>query len=92
LAAPPQSPSARSWGLRAVSGTFSLSIWLKTALHHFDAVAWLCMKVSSGKFRADVVINGLFPAQNSSDNGERVRSLLCSREALGKPPGAAEIS
>jgi len=24
-------------------------------------------------------------------NGERVRSLLCSREALGKPTGAAAI-
>lgn len=29
---------------------------------------------------------------NSLDNGERVHSLLCGREALGKPAGAAEIS
>lgn len=70
----------------------SLTICLKTSPHHFDAVAWLCMKVNSGPFRADVVTRGSFPAQNSLDNGERVRSLLCDREALGKPPGAAGIS
>jgi len=49
------------------------------------------MKVSSGEFRADVVTRAIFPAQNSSDNGERVRSLLCGREALAKPLGAAEM-
>lgn len=43
------------------------------------------------RFQAHVVTKGTFPAQNSSDNGERVRSLLCGREALAKPPGAAEI-
>lgn len=30
-----------------------------------------------------------FPAHTSPDNGERVHSLLCGREALGKPSGAA---
>jgi len=70
----------------------SLTICLKTSPHHFDAVAWLCMKVNSGRFRPNVVINGLFQAPNPSNNGERVRSLLCGRETLGKPPGAAEIS
>lgn len=47
------------------------------------------MKVSSGEFRADAVTKGIFPAQNSSDNGERAHSLLCGCEALAKPPGAA---
>jgi len=47
--------------------------------------------MNGGRFHADVVTTGIFPAQNSSDNGERVRSLLCSREALAKPPGAAEM-
>jgi hypothetical protein len=46
--------------------------------------------VNGRGFRADVVIKGLFPAQNSSDNGERARSLLCGREALARPSGMAE--
>jgi len=47
------------------------------------------MKVSNWEFRADAVTKGIFPTQNSSDNGERVHSLLCGCEALAKPPGAA---
>lgn len=46
--------------------------------------------MNSGEFRADVAIKCLLPAQNSSDNGERVRSLLCGREALARPSGMAE--
>ncbi len=45
--------------------------------------------MNSREFRAYVVTKRGFPAQNSSDNGERARSLLCGREALAKPPGAA---
>jgi hypothetical protein len=48
--------------------------------------------VSSGQFQADVVINGLFLAQNSSDNGERVRSLLCGRGSLAMSDGMANES
>jgi len=48
--------------------------------------------VNGGWFRAEVVAEGGFPAQKPLNNGERVRSLLCGRETLGKPPGAAEIS
>ena len=33
-----------------------------------------------------------FPAHNSPDNGERVRSLLCDREALARPSGMAEFT
>ncbi|EBV4218569.1 hypothetical protein DOR53_23945 [Salmonella enterica subsp. enterica serovar Bareilly] len=33
-----------------------------------------------------------FPAHNSPDNGERVHSLLCDREALAKPSGMAEFT
>lgn len=47
--------------------------------------------MSSGQFQADVVINGLFLAQNSSDNGERVRSLLYGREVLAMQSGMAEL-
>lgn len=47
--------------------------------------------MNGGRLQADVVTKGIFPAQNSSDNGERVRSLLCGHEALAKPPGAAEM-
>jgi len=65
---------------------------VKNAPDDSGAAAWLCTEVNGGRFRVDVVINGLFPAQNPSNNGERVRSLLCGRETLGKPPGAAEIS
>ena len=43
-------------------------------------------------FRAEAVAKGGFPVINSPDNGERVHSLLCGREALAKPPGAAGIS
>ena len=60
--------------------------------HHFDASAWLCTRVNSGRFRADAGTKGGFPVINSSDNGERARSLLCDHEALAKPPGAAGIS
>jgi len=47
------------------------------------------MEVNGGRFHAYVVTKAAFPALNSSDNGERARSLLCGREALAKPPGAA---
>jgi len=50
------------------------------------------MQVNGGRFRADAGTKAAFPAQNSSDNGERARSLLCGREALDKPSGAAEKS
>ncbi|EAN4444233.1 hypothetical protein DTT43_23160 [Salmonella enterica] len=33
-----------------------------------------------------------FPAHNSPDNGERVHSLLCDREALARPSGMAEFT
>jgi len=47
--------------------------------------------VNGTRFRADAGTKAGFPAQNSSDNGERARSLLCGREALVKPPGATEM-
>jgi len=47
--------------------------------------------VNGGGFRADVGTKAGFPARNSSDNGERARSLLCGREALAKPAGAAAL-
>lgn len=43
------------------------------------------------QFRAYVVTKATFPALDSADNGERARSLLCGREALAKPAGAAGI-
>lgn len=46
--------------------------------------------MNGGEFRAYVVTKRGFPAQNSSDNGERARSLLCGREALARPSGMAE--
>ena len=48
--------------------------------------------MSGGRVRADAGTKAGFPVINSPDNGERARSLLCDREALAKPPGAAEIS
>jgi len=57
---------------------------------NFYATAWLCMEVNGARFRAYVGIKPGFPAQNSRNNGERARSLLCGREALAKPAGAAE--
>lgn len=48
----------------------------------FCACAWLCTEVNGGRFHVDVVTKGGFPAQNPLNNGERVRSLLCEREAL----------
>jgi len=45
--------------------------------------------VNGGGFQAYVVTKRGFPAKNSPENGERARSLLCGREALAKPPGAA---
>jgi len=38
--------------------------------------------VNGGRFRADAGTKGGFPMINSPDNGERVHSLLCGREAL----------
>ncbi len=46
--------------------------------------------MNGARFRAYVGTKRGFPALNSSDNASRARSLLCAREALGKPPGAAE--
>jgi len=69
----------------------SLSQTLKNAPDDFGASAWLCTKVNGGRFQTDVGTREGFPAHNSPDNGERVHSLLCGREALGKPTGAAEI-
>lgn len=51
--------------------------------------AWLCTRVTGGRFRADVGIKAGFPAHNYLDNASRVRSLLCTREALARPPGMA---
>jgi len=47
--------------------------------------------VNDGEFWEDAGTKGGFPAMNSPNNGERARSLLCGREALAKPPGAAEM-
>jgi len=47
------------------------------------------MKVNGVRFRAYAVTGGGFPAQNPQNNGERVRSLLCGREALAGCRGAA---
>ena len=47
--------------------------------------------MNGGEFRADVGTKGGFPAKNAPHNGERGHSLLCDREALAKPPGAAEM-
>lgn len=62
---------------------------MKNAPDDSGAAAWLCTEVNGGRFRVDVVTRGGFPAMNSPNNGERVRSLLCGREALAKPPGMA---
>lgn len=48
--------------------------------------------MNGGRFRADAGTKGGFSVMNFPDNGERARSLLCDREALAKPPGAAGIS
>lgn len=46
--------------------------------------------MNSSRFRADAGTKGGFSVINFPDNGERVRSLLCDREALAKPSGMAE--
>jgi len=46
--------------------------------------------VNSSRFRADAGTKGGFSVINFPDNGERVRSLLCDREALARPSGMAE--
>lgn len=61
----------------------------KNAPDNFCAAAWLCTQVNGGRFRADIGIKGGFLVLKSSDNGERVRSLLCDREALARPSGMA---
>lgn len=45
--------------------------------------------MNGGRFGEDVGTKGLFWGVCFTDNGERGRSLLCAREALAKPPGAA---
>ena len=62
---------------------------LKNGPDDFGAAAWLCTQVNGDGFQADVGTRAGFPAQNARDNGERGRSLLCAREALAKPLGAA---
>lgn len=48
--------------------------------------------MNGGRFRTDAGTKAGFPVINSPGNGERARSLLCDREALAKPPGAAGTS
>ena len=54
--------------------------------------AWLCTRVTGGRFRADVGIKAGFPAYNFLDNVSRVRSKLCTRETLTMPSGMAGFS
>lgn len=77
----PQRDCAAGWSFPAIP----LSILLKNVPDDFCASAWLCTRVNSGRFRADAGTKDGFPAKNSPHNGERVRSLLCGREALAKP-------
>jgi len=47
--------------------------------------------VNGGRFRADAGTKAAFSQETViSGNGERARSLLCGREALDKPLGAAD--
>jgi len=47
--------------------------------------------VNGGRFRADAGTKAAFSQETViSGNGERARSLLCDREALDKPAGAAD--
>jgi len=47
--------------------------------------------VNGTRFRADAGTKAAFSQETVvSDNGERARSLLCGREALDKPSGAAD--
>ncbi|WP_223825959.1 hypothetical protein, partial [Enterobacter hormaechei] len=62
---------------------------LKNAPDDFCASAWLCTRMNGGQFWADAGTKGGFPAENFPHNGERVRSLLCGREALARPSGMA---
>lgn len=63
---------------------------MKNAPDDFCAAAWLCTEVNGRGFRADAGAKAAFLRETLiSDNGERARSLLCGREALVKPPGAA---
>jgi len=49
--------------------------------------------VNGTRFRGDAGTKGAFLQETViSGNGERARSLLCDREALAKPAGAAEKS
>ncbi len=46
--------------------------------------------MNGGQFQADAGTKAAFAWETFiSDNGERARSLLCDREALAKPAGAA---
>lgn len=45
--------------------------------------------MNAGQFRSDTDTKAGFPVINSYGNGERACSLLCGREALAKPAGAA---
>jgi len=48
--------------------------------------------VNGGRLRPYVATKGAFLRETViSGNGERARSLLCGREALAKPAGAAGI-
>ncbi len=47
--------------------------------------------MNGGRFRADAGTKAAFSQETViSGNGERARSLLCDREALDKPAGAAD--
>lgn len=48
--------------------------------------------MNAGVFRQRNLSDRPFPAQNPPDNGERAHCLLCGRETLAKPPGAAAIA
>lgn len=68
----------------------SLSGTLKIAPDDFCAVAWLCMEVNGSRFQPNADTKATFSRETFiSDNGERVRSLLCGREALAMPKGMA---
>ncbi|WP_154299605.1 hypothetical protein [Enterobacter hormaechei] len=57
---------------------------------NFCATAWLCTRVNGARFQSDAGAKTAFSRETLfSNNGERARSLLCGREALAKPPGAA---
>ncbi|MBM0997872.1 hypothetical protein JQN41_24285, partial [Escherichia coli] len=65
----------------------SLSISCKRASVDYFASAWLGARTHGRQFSCENPASALNAATNLADNGDRVRSLLCDREALARPSG-----